>query len=394
MVVHTKTGIASAGIAQLFAYPFRIFFLSGAVLAVSLVPLWLFVLLGGFAPPFALPSLQWHQHEMLFGFLEATIAGFLLTAVCVWTSTDRLHGAPLAGLWAVWLAGRALLLIGAGLSTAMVYAVDLAFLPLVVLDAGRRIVSAKQHRQLVIIAILTAFWLAHLGFHLTGAPRFPRGAMIAVAALMLVIGGRITPAFSSNWLRATGRDASAIRVVPQLETATISAMIVLVPLVAFEAPVALTAPVAVAAAGAAAARLYLWRGWLVRGEPLLWILHLAFAWVPVALALLAASTVGVVAPTAWLHAAGTGAAGSLVLGVMSRVALGHTGRPLRLPAGMTLAFVAVLASGATRVATALAWLPQSGGLVLSAMLWVLAYGTFLRRYALILASPRVDGRPG
>jgi uncharacterized protein involved in response to NO len=103
MDVRTESEIAPAGVAQLFAYPFRIFFLSTAVLAVSLVPVWLLVLLGGFTPPLALPSLDWHQHEMLFGFLEAAIAGFLLTAVCVWTSTDRLHGAPLAGLWAVWL---------------------------------------------------------------------------------------------------------------------------------------------------------------------------------------------------------------------------------------------------------------------------------------------------
>jgi uncharacterized protein involved in response to NO len=392
--VRTKAEIAPAAAVQLFAYPFRIFFLSAALLAVSLVPVWLLLLLGGFAPPLALPALHWHQHEMLFGFLEAAIAGFLLTAVCVWTGTDRLHGAPLAGLWAVWLAGRALLLLGAGLPVVLVHGVDLAFLPLVVLDAGRRIVVAKQHRQLGIVGVLAAFWLTDLGFHLTLAPGFWRGAMIAAAALMLVIGGRITPAFSSNWLRSTGGDFAAIRVLPRLETATIVAMIVLLPLVVCEAPPALTAPVAAIAAAASVARLYLWRGWLVRSEPLLWILHLALAWIPIALALLAVSAVGAAAPTAWLHAAGTGAAGSLVLGVMSRVALGHTGRPLRLPSGMTLAFVALLAAGATRVATALTWLPWREGLVLSAILWVLAYGTFLVRYAPILLAPRVDGRPG
>jgi len=390
----TKTGIGRAGAAQLFAYPFRIFFLSTAVLAVSVVPAWLLVLLGGFSPPLALPFLQWHQHEMLFAFVEAAIAGFLLTAVCVWTNTDRLHGLPLAGLWAVWLAGRAMLLLGAGLPAVLVHGVDLAFLPLVALDAGRRIVAAKQYRQLVLLGALAALWLMDLGFHLTRAPSFPRGAMIAAAALMLVVGGRITPAFSSNWLRGSGGDAAAIRVLPQLETATIAVTLLLLPLVAFEAPAVFTAPVAVAAAAASAIRLYLWRGWLVRSEPLLWILHLALAWIPLALVLLAAAAVGAVAPTAWVHAAGAGAAGSLVLGVMSRVALGHTGRPLRLPEGMTLAFVAVLAAGASRVATALAWLPWRNGLVLSAVLWVLAYGTFLLRYARILASPRVDGRAG
>jgi uncharacterized protein involved in response to NO len=137
----------------------------------------------------------------------------------------------------------------------------------------------------------------------------------------------------------------------------------------------------------------LWRGWLVGREPLLWILHVALAWIPVALVLLAAASVGAVTPTAWLHAAGAGAAGALVLGVMSRVALGHTGRPLHLPPGMTLAFAAVLGAGALRVATALAWVPRTSGLLASGVLWVLAYGTFVTRYAPMLAAPRPDGRP-
>jgi len=385
---------APARTPPLFAYPFRVFFLSTALLAVLIIPAWLLVLLGGFAPQLVLPALLWHQHEMIFGFLEAAIAGFLLTAVCVWTSTDRLHGAPLAALWAVWLAGRLAMLFGGALPAALVHGVDLAFLPLVVLDAGRRIVAAKQHRQLVIVGVLGALWLLDVGFHATQRPAFSRAAMLAVVALMLVVGGRITPAFSSNWLRGTGGDAAAVRIVPWLETVAIGATVALLPLVSFEAPPALTAPIAAVAAAASAARLYLWRGWLVRREPLLWILHVALAWIPVALVLLAAAAVGAVAPTALLHAAGAGAAGALVLGVMSRVALGHTGRPLHLPPGMTLAFAAVLGAGALRVATALAWMPQTSGLLASGVLWVLAYGTFVTRYAPMLAAPRPDGRSG
>jgi uncharacterized protein involved in response to NO len=130
-----------------FAYPFRIFFLSAAALAVAVVPAWLALLLGGAQAPLAFAPLHWHQHEMLFGFLHAAIAGFLLTAVCNWTGTERLHGAPLLALWLAWLGGRALMAAGADAPPWLAHGIDLAFLPLVMLDAGRRIWQARCSRQ-------------------------------------------------------------------------------------------------------------------------------------------------------------------------------------------------------------------------------------------------------
>jgi uncharacterized protein involved in response to NO len=377
----------------LFAYPFRIFFLSAAALAVLVVPAWLGLLLGGVPAPLAFAPLHWHQHEMLFGFLHAAIAGFLLTAVGNWTGTERLHGRALAALWLVWLAGR--VLMASTVAPAWIaHGIDLAFLPLVMLDAGRRVWQARQPRHAIVLAVLGALWAMELAFHLDPAGPYAHGALLAAMLLMLVIGGRITPAFSGNWLRLRGRDPSAIRVVPWLERLTLGAVAAVLVTQIAPVPASLAAIAALLAAAAGLARLLLWRGWLVREEPLLWILHVALGWIPVALLLLAAAELGYAPRAAWVHAAGTGAMGSLVLGVMARVALGHTGRPLRLPTGMTAAFVLVLAAGAVRVLTTLQALPWRAGLVAATLLWTAAFLAFLVRYVPVLTSPRVDGKPG
>jgi len=377
-----------------FAYPFRIFFLSAGALAVLVVPAWLALLMHPLAAPLAFAPLHWHQHEMLFGFLHAAIAGFLLTAVSNWTGTGRLHGGPLLALWLVWLAGRGLMAAGAAAPAWLAHGVDLAFLPLVMLDAGRRIWRAREARQLVILAVLAALWLMELGFHLQPAGPYARGALLAAMLLMLVIGGRITPAFSGNWLRMRGGDPGRIEVRPGLERVTLASVAAVLLTQLVPAPAVLAAAAALLAAAASLARLVLWRGWLTRAEPLLWILHLALAWIPLALALLAAAELGHAPATAWVHAAGAGAMGALILGVMARVALGHTGRPLTLPSGMTAAFVMILAAGVARVLTTLGLLPWRAGLGLAAVLWVAAFLLFLWRYAPVLASPRADGKPG
>lgn len=379
---------------MVFAYPFRIFFLSAAALAVLVVPAWLALLMHPAPAPLAFAPLHWHQHEMLFGFLHAAIAGFLLTAVCNWTGTERLHGAPLAALWLVWLLGRVAMAAGAGAPGWLAHGIDLAFLPLVMLDAGRRIWHARQQRQLILLAVLAALWAMELGFHLEPAGPWARGALLAAMLLMLVIGGRITPAFSGNWLRSRGGDPARIEVKPWLERLTLGAVAAVLVTQLVRAPAGVAALAAVLAAAASLARLGFWRGWLVRAEPLLWILHLALAWIPVALLLLAAAELGFVPSTAWVHAAGAGAMGALILGVMARVALGHTGRALRLPAGMTAALGLILAAGVARVLTTLQLLPWRAGLALAATLWVAAFALFLLRYVPILVGPRVDGKPG
>jgi len=378
---------------RLFDYPFRIFFLSTAIWAVVAILLWVGLVTGQLALAPTLPFMDWHRHELLFGFVTPAIAGFLLTAVCVWTSTERLHGPSLCSLWLVWLAARVLNLWDAGLPLPVMQAVNLAFLPLVALDAGRRIVRARQGRHAIILVVLALLWLAQAAFLLHNAMTATGVGLLAVSFLMLVIGGRITPAFSANWLRLQGGEPDKVRLVPQLEIALVIAGASLV-LALLLAPPAVAAVLAALLAALVTVRIVLWRGWLVRAEPLLWILHLSLLWLPVGLVLLAGQLLAGWPPAAWQHAIGSGAIGGLVLGVMARVALGHTGRPLRLPPGMTFAFILVHLAAAVRVATALALLPWQPGILLAGIAWTAAWLIFLWRYTAILASPRVDGKPG
>ncbi|PPI80606.1 NnrS family protein [Marinobacter flavimaris] len=391
--IPTSPERASVSVSQLFSYPFRIFFLSMTVLALAVIPLWVMQVNGVISLPLAMPGLFWHQHEMLFGFLSAAIAGFLLTAVCVWTQTERTHGFRLVLLWGVWLAGRVLLATGADLPFWLVQGVNLAFLPLVMVDAGWRIWHARQKRQLMIMVVLGLLWLMQIGFVTRLDMAFSYGALIMAMALISIVGGRITPAFSTGWLRQRGLDSNAVKTIPALDMATVFSLILLMAsLVTGWQTV--TGLLALLSGGLMLVRLAGWKGWLVRQEPLLWILHLSILWVPVALFLLAGSLFAGWPSNAWSHAAGTGAVACLILGVISRVALGHSGRPLVLPKGMVFAFVAIHLAALVRVLTAFEIIPWHPGIGGSALLWLVAFGIFLYRYTAILASPRPDGREG
>lgn len=392
-VIPTTGQTDAASVSQLFSYPFRIFFLSMTALALLAIPLWVMQVNGVINLPLALPGLFWHQHEMLFGFLSAAIAGFLLTAVCVWTQTERTHGIRLALLWGVWLAGRLLLAFGAGLPDWLVHAVNLAFLPLIMLDAGWRIWHARQNRQLLILLVLGLLWLMQIGFVTQLDMTFSYGALIIAMALISIIGGRITPAFTTGWLRQRGLDSAAVKTVPALDMATLFSLILLMAsLVTGWQTV--TGVLAIVAGTLMLVRLAGWKGWLVRKEPLLWVLHLSTLWVPVALFLLAGTLLAGWPSNAWSHAAGTGAVACLILGVIARVSLGHTGRPLVLPKGMVAAFIAIHLAALIRVLTAFEVVPWHPGIGSSTLLWLFAFGVFLYRYTAILASPRPDGKAG
>ncbi|HBX39497.1 MAG TPA: NnrS family protein [Marinobacter adhaerens] len=391
--IPTSPERAPVSVSQLFSYPFRIFFLSMTVLALAVIPLWVMQVNGVISLPLAMPGLFWHQHEMLFGFLSGAIAGFLLTAVCVWTQTERTHGFRLVLLWGVWLAGRVLLATGADLPFWLVQGVNLAFLPLVIVDAGWRIWHARQKRQLMIMVVLGLLWLMQIGFVTRLDMAFSYGALIMAMALISIVGGRITPAFSTGWLRQRGLDSNAVKTIPALDMATVfSLLLLMASLVTGWQTV--TGLLALLSGGLMLVRLAGWKGWLVRQEPLLWILHLSILWVPVALFLLAGTLFAGWPSNAWSHAAGTGAVACLILGVISRVALGHSGRPLVLPKGMVFAFTAIHLAALVRVLTAFEIIPWHPGIGGSALLWLVAFGIFLYRYTAILASPRPDGREG
>ncbi len=391
---------------------FRPFFLLAglhAALALALWALWLGVhMAGGLIEAFTLapPPFQWHAHEMLFGFATAAVAGFLLTAVPNWTATPPVRGGRLGLLVAAWLAGRAAVWLSASLPAWLVLAIDVAFLPLLVLMLGPAIVRAGKLRNMVFVVLLLtlggASALSHLGMMgvLDGGPQVgQRLAIDVLVVLMTVVGGRVTPAFTGNWLRGRGITAG---VTPTwLNSATIAAVVAF--LVAGVLTDALALPEAVRGIAAAAAavltlaRLLTWRGWTTRGEPLLWVLHLGGLWLAIGFALSAASSLGVgaVPAGAALHAFTAGAAGTLILGVMSRAILGHTGRALASSPALTTAFALIVAAAALRVFGPILtpqWYLEV--VVAGGVLWILAWILFLVRFAPMLVAPRTDGRPG
>lgn len=378
----------------LFDKGFRPFFLLAALFAVAGVPLWLLVRAGHVALGAPLLPSAWHAHEMLFGFTGAVIAGFLLTAAANWTQRETATGAWLAGLCLVWVAGRAALLLG--LDAPLAALACLAFFPLVAIAVGRPIVLAKSRRNygiVGILALLTAAqaitlwggWRGDVAAQILG----PRLGVDLVVVLVLVIAGRIIPLFTRN---ATG--AEDIRSVPALDRASIASAVGVLALDALSIGGPALAVVAGLAAALALARAWHWGARRALGEPLLGVLFAGYAFVPLGLGLRALDAVSTaIDPSSALHALTAGAIGTLTLGMMARVSLGHTGRPLRAGRALGLAFALVVLAALVRVLG-----PLAGGharaLDASAALWVLAFGIYLARAIPILFAPRPDGKPG
>jgi uncharacterized protein involved in response to NO len=378
-----------------FALGFRPFFLAAGIYAVLLMALWLLVLRGsldiGEMSPFV-----WHGHEMLFGFTVAVIAGFLLTAAQNWTGIRTPSGAPLAALFLLWLAGRVGFLVP-GLRPCLIATIDLAFLPVLALVLALPIVKAKQLHNapfpVLLLALTAANALVHgdalgwtpgtarLGLHL---------ATYVVVTMIVVMGGRVIPSFTDNKLRTRARRWKSIEwLVP---ASTLGALIAA--LIAPESPV--TALLAALAAGVHVIRLAGWYTSKYWSVPLLWILHLGYAWIALGFALLALSAAGFAATAlSSLHSFTAGGIGVLTLGMMARVSLGHTGRMLEPAPVMTRAFVAINLAALIRVVLPLVFPGVYAQIMMAAgVAWVAAFGVFVAVYAPMLLRPRVDGKPG
>ena len=373
---------------------FRPFYLLAALAAVVLMMLWggfwldLITLPDGFSPAL------WHGHEMLFGFVAAAVVGFVLTAGKVWTGLATPRGSALGLLVALWLAARITAFSGPWPLFALL---DLLFLPIAAAVLLSVVLRSRNWRNLRVAAVLLLLAAANGWFHLLHIGWLPgpaqRGldAGIAVMVLMMsLIGGRVIPAFtlSANpglTLR-TGRAVDAAAVV----VTACGLALWLTDLW----PVA-SATVLALAAAAQAARWWSWQPWVSRSRPLLWVLHLSYAWLPIGLALLAAAQLGWVGVSAARHALTVGAMGGLILGMMTRTARGHTGRFLHAVPGEIWAYGLVFAAAFTRVLAALLHGPwATSALWLSGALWVTAFSIYLVRYTPWLFSTRVDGRDG
>ncbi|MGG5812176.1 NnrS family protein [Falsiroseomonas sp. CW058] len=387
----------------LLSHGFRPFFLLAGLAAPFAVGLWVAALAGLPVPADGpLPIQRWHGHEMLAGFVAAALAGFLLTAVPNWTGRHGYAGAPLAALVGLFLAGRLALLPGSPLPVGLAAAVALAFLPALVGLVLPALVRARSARLFGPPAVVLLFWAGDVlmlgeAAGWWDAPTWRAGQLLSAdAALALVglIGGRIIPSFTLNALRKTGRPAEP-RPLPGVDRAAVLSLLAVL-VVDQVAPDGVAAGlVAAVAAALVALRLSRWHGLRTLGQPILWVLHLAYGFVPLALATKAAWLLAG-APWAahWFHLQGAGALALMILAVMTRATLGHTGRDLVAAPATTAAYVLLALAALARVfgpALTDAHLPP---LVVAAALWVTAFGLFLAVHFPILLRPRLGGRPG
>ncbi|HKE46263.1 MAG TPA: NnrS family protein [Steroidobacteraceae bacterium] len=385
----------------LFDYGFRPFFLLAGLYAAAIVPAWLYLFAHRSVPFGALPAMYWHSHELVYGFVAAAIAGFLLTAVPSWTGARGFAGWPLITLVALWIAGR-LAMATLGHVPFVVSAVaELALLPaLIVLLAPPLLRS--QNRNTPLLAVVAVLWLTDAAFLLAlrsgdialadGAIRF---AINLALILITVVGGRIVPSFTANALRRRGDEVELVSRT-WLETLVIASMIAIALLDLFRPNSRLSGALAALAAIAQAARLSGWRSFRTRGESILWVLHVAYAWLPLGLALKACWLLFDAGwAIKWLHAFTVGLIATMILAVMTRASLGHTGRPLAVSPAITIAYVLLTLAALLRVFGGAvapgAYLPA---VTLAGLAWTMAFLIYLIVYAPILIGPRVDGKPG
>lgn len=383
----------------LLALGFRPFYLFAAVFAIVAVPAWLVSYAGGDLAGNYLQGVAWHSHEMIFGFAAAVIAGFLLTAVRNWTGRPTPTGALLGGLVTLWLLARVLMLTGPENIAALI---DVLFLPALGISVGIPIWASRNVRNYKVLAVLSVLTLANAGYHLASSGSLPlvfgrvsmTAALDVISILIAIVGGRVVPAFIGNAV-----EGSSPRHIRSVEFVSIGALLVI--LVAGVVAPWMAVPhiawliVFVVAAVGQGVRLLLWQPFRARGNPLLWMLPIAYAWLPISLALRALELQSMVPAGAAIHALTIGAIASLMLAMMMRSALGHSGRPLVAGPAEVGAFVLLQLSAIVRVlAATVAPGSYREAMTTTGVLWTLAFAVFVSRYWPILTRPRIDGRPG
>ncbi len=378
---------------------FRPFFLVAGAFAALIVPIWLLIVDGVLAPAAYLDPAGWHAHEMIFGYTAAVIAGFLLTAVANWTQRETLAGPPLLALAGLWVLGRLAMAIAPSLPRGLPALIDLAFLPILGVVIARPLIATRNRRNFVMLAVVAALFSANLVVHLEALGFVPLGsarracltAVDVVVFLILAITGRVVPMFTRNATEV----ATVASSIP-LERLTMAAAVALVA-IDIVAPESRAAGVTAGGlALVAIARAARWGTLHTLRHPLLWILHVGYAWIPFGLLLRASPLLGVaIWGSIGTHALTVGAIGALTLGMMVRVTLGHTGRRLVASPAIAWAFGAITVAAFARVVVPLVSLRwHFVPLVVAGALWTVAFLLYLVVYAPVLLSPRADGKRG
>jgi uncharacterized protein involved in response to NO len=374
----------------LFSIGFRPFFLVAGWFSAVWILIWVAFLLKGTPALGTLHPILWHGHEMLFGFGAAVVAGFLLTAAQNWTGLQTSTPLSLAGLFLLWLAARLGFLFPGIVPLWLTSVLDLAFFPLLAWMLARVLFRARNRNNYILLPVLAAFALLNLAIHLElhalahGAGMAAlQGTVYLVAALLVFMGGRVIPYFTSRRLPGL-----RVRQWPWLDWTTLAVTLAVLPVFLWLGKSVALAPVLLAAAVLNLVRLLAWSPWGTLRVPLLWVLHVSYLWLPVGFALHGAHLLG--APVPWssgVHALMVGAMGGLTIGMMARVSLGHTGRPLEAHPLIALSFVLVALAAIARLTMTLH--PVAGWLLIAtAVLWSAAFAIFAAFYTPILLAPR------
>lgn len=375
------------------SYGFRPFFLLGALHAGASIVFWLPLFYGVVETASVFTPVDWHIHEMLFGYLAAIVTGFLLTAIPNWTGRLPVQGLPLLGLVILWLAGRVAVAFSSKIGWSAAAIIDCAFLLAVALAAATEIVAGRNWRNLKVVVPVSVLFVANAVFHLEaqyqGVSDISRRlGMAAAIVLITVIGGRIIPSFTRNWLV---RENPGRLPVPfnSLDTTIIIVSALALAAWTFAPGLAATGWVMICASGLNLVRLSRWAGDRTLKDPLVMVLHVAYLFIPFGFLLggLQVLLPGVFVPAAGLHAFGVGAIGSMTLAVMTRATLGHTGRELHAGSGTCTIYVFVALAALVRVAAA--FLPDMSVLVdTSAALWALAFLGYVAIFGAMLVKPK------
>ena len=376
----------------LFSYGFRPFFLFGSVYAGVAGLAWLPGFTGELTLPSAFAPRDWHVHEMLYGYVPAVVTGFLLTAIPNWTGRLPLQGVPLIVLVTAWFAGRIAVTLSAAIGWFPAALIDAGFLVLVAAAAAREIIAGRNWRNLKVVSLIvllsTGNICFHLEAHLTGAADYSiRLGFAIVVMLITLIGGRIVPSFTRNWLvrENPGRLPVSFNhfdaIVVAASAATLALWII--------TPRSLGTGIALIVAGALqAVRLTRWAGDRTARERLVLILHLGYAFVPLGFLLLGAASLDLVPAAAGIHAWAVGAVGTMTLAVMTRATLGHTGQALVASPGTQALYLAVVLAAVTRITAVVAPAYSIPLLVAAAVLWTFAFLGFGVAYGQTLAKIR------
>ena len=376
----------------LLSYGFRPFFLMAAFYAGAAILVWLPMFYGELSTASLFAPRDWHVHEMLYGYVAAVITGFLLTAIPNWTGRLPIQGAPLLVLMAVWLAGRVAVSLSTSIGWMAAAALDCAFLVLVTAAAAREVMAGRNWRNLKVVAIVAVLAAANIGFHLEAhfrgvADYSLRAGIGAIVILITLVGGRIVPSFTHNWL-ARAKPGRLPAPLGRFDVVTIVASVGAMALwIAIpygpQRPSPWHWPACCKPRGLAR-----WAGERAFAEPLVLILHIAYAFIAAGFLLTAAGAVGWVAESAGVHAWAVGAVGTMTLAVMTRASLGHTGHALTASTLTRALYLAVIIAAFARVAAALEPMWSLPLLHVAAFAWAVAFLGFAVGYGPMLCRAR------